>query len=76
MTPAGDLRRDPVRARDLPIRPNTPAVLDDVSLHVAPGEVIGVVGRSGSGKSTLMKPCSAFTFPNRSAYLSTGSILR
>ena len=29
-------------------------VLDDVSMHIAPGQVIGVMGSTGSGKTTLV----------------------
>ncbi len=36
-------------------RPESPPVIHSVSLEIAPGEVIGVVGRSGSGKSTLAR---------------------
>ena len=36
-------------------RLDMPLVLSDISLQVAPGTKVGVVGRSGSGKSTLTK---------------------
>ncbi len=36
-------------------RSDSALVLDDLSLQVKPGEVIGIVGRSGSGKSTIAR---------------------
>ncbi|WP_211257430.1 peptidase domain-containing ABC transporter [Muricoccus aerilatus] len=36
-------------------RPGSPPALDAVSFTVAPGQVIGVVGRSGSGKTTVTR---------------------
>jgi ATP-binding cassette subfamily B protein len=35
-------------------------VLDDVSIDVAPGEMIGLVGHSGAGKSTIINLLSRF----------------
>jgi len=36
-------------------RSDGPVILDEINLHVRPGEIIGIVGRSGSGKSTITK---------------------
>lgn len=37
--------------------------LKDVNMHIAPGEVVGLIGPSGSGKSTLLKCLGAVTDP-------------
>jgi subfamily B ATP-binding cassette protein HlyB/CyaB len=50
-------------------RPDSPEVLRKVSFSVAPGKVIGIVGRSGSGKSTIAKLIQRLYVPERGRIL-------
>lgn len=65
----GEVKLDNVRFR---YRPDGPAVLDDISLKISPGELIGIVGRSGSGKSTLTKLIQRFYLPEGGRVLMDG----
>ncbi len=53
-------------------RPEAPPVLQALNLEVAPGEVLGIVGRSGSGKSTLTKLVQRLYMPGQGRVLVDG----
>jgi len=36
-------------------------LIEDVTLHISPGEIVGVIGRSGMGKTTLMRTIAGLT---------------
>ena len=48
--------------------------LNDVSLSIQPGEVVGIVGLNGSGKSTLLKIISGILNPTEGKARVNGSI--
>ncbi|MFZ5642328.1 MAG: NHLP bacteriocin export ABC transporter permease/ATPase subunit [Bacillota bacterium] len=52
-----------------------PMVLQDISLHIRPGEFVAVVGPSGSGKSTLLRLLLGFETPESGAVYYNGEDL-
>jgi len=53
-----------------------PPALDDVSLHIKPGQRIGIVGCSGSGKSTIAKLLDRLYLPQGGRILLDGQDIR
>ena len=50
--------------------------LEDVSFHVAPGEVVALIGENGAGKTTLLRVVSGFLEPDAGDVLVDGAAVR
>ncbi len=61
-------RPDVIRVEHVSKRFGAVIALEDVSMHLAKGEVLGLLGDNGAGKSTLIKILSGFMRPD------TGSV--
>ena len=61
---SGDVHFDNVSFR---YNENDPLVLEEVSLHIRPGEFVAIVGPSGSGKSTLFRLALGLEEPHSGA---------
>ncbi|WP_145407275.1 ABC transporter ATP-binding protein [Paenibacillus xylanexedens] len=46
--------------------------LQDVTLEIAPGRIVGLLGSNGSGKSTLMKLVAGLLYPSNGSILVAG----
>ncbi|WP_106269525.1 MULTISPECIES: ABC transporter ATP-binding protein [Isoptericola] len=61
---------------DVPSAGRTTTLLDAVSLDVAPGSTVAVVGTTGAGKTTLVSLLSRLSDPTRGRVLLDGTDLR
>ena len=60
---------------DAAVRFGEVVALDGVSLHILPGECIGLVGHNGAGKSTIVSVINGGLTPQRGAIASDGEPL-
>jgi ATP-binding cassette subfamily B protein len=65
-----------VELRNIGFRFGNRRVLDDVSMRIRPGEMIGVVGPTGAGKSTLLNLVCRFYDPDEGAIVVDGTDIR
>jgi energy-coupling factor transporter ATP-binding protein EcfA2 len=53
---------------------NGPAILRDLSLTIAPGERVALMGRNGAGKSTLLRHAKGLLEPTRGKVKTSGHV--
>lgn len=67
---AGDIRFDNVSFKY--DQGDTPWILDNIDLHIQPGQTVALVGESGAGKSTLASLIPRFYEPQKGSILIDG----
>lgn len=81
LTPRGELQQRDwggsvrVEARGVAVEVADTRLLEDVSLTVLPGELVGVMGPSGAGKTTLLSALNGYTRPASGTVLLNGQDL-
>jgi simple sugar transport system ATP-binding protein len=65
-------RPDAIRVENISKSFGAVTALEDVTMHLGKGEVLGLLGDNGAGKSTLIKILSGFIRPDRGSVLVDG----
>jgi ABC-type multidrug transport system ATPase subunit/pSer/pThr/pTyr-binding forkhead associated (FHA) protein len=62
-------------ARGVTVQVARRALIEDISLTIFPGELVGLMGPSGAGKTTLMSALNGYTLPAKGEVLLNGHSL-
>lgn len=71
--PAGRVQPRELEVQNLTVKYGNVVACDNISLRVAPGQVVGLIGPNGAGKTTLIDAISGFVRPTSGHILLDGT---